>query len=227
MLCLNLKIINSFIYMDYQKNNDSWNIFLSIRNRFLPINSKESNSMSTEHSDEKGSQLTSESSLNESNQEISLNNEPETFLSSESYNSECSIETQNTCEMPPEPVYEDWLPDLDQSNQFVLYNNNLQETMQESEPYEESKLIDLPDNNNNLSGVLSNDNLDQNNSYDVNDYSYIYNNNTNTFDDKNVKESEMELLGFNWLERILYYSKYPRYFFKVLYDTITHFKWML
>ena len=173
MLCLNLKIINSFIYMDYQKNNDSWNIFLSIRNRLLPINSKESNSMSTEHSDEKGSQLTSESSLNESNQEISLNNEPETFLSSESYNSECSIETQNTCEMPPEPVYEDWLPDLDQSNQFVLYSNNLQETMQESEPYEESKLIDLPDNNNNLSGVLSNDNLDQNNSYDVNDYFYV------------------------------------------------------
>ena len=227
MLCLNLKIINSFIYMDYQKNNDSWNIFLSIRNRLLPINSKESNSMSTEHSDEKGSQLTSESSLNESNQEISLNNEPETFLSSESYNSECSIETQNTCEMPPEPVYEDWLPDLDQSNQFVLYSNNLQETMQESEPYEESKLIDLPDNNNNLSGVLSNDNLDQNNSYDVNDYSYIYNNNTNTFDDKNVKESEMELLGFNWSERIVYYSKYPRYFFKVLYDIITHFKRML
>ena len=102
-------------------------------------------------------------------------------------------------------LYEDWLSDLDQSNQFVLYSNNLQETTQESEPYEESELIDLPDNNNNLSGVLSDDNLDQNNSYDVNDYSYIYNNNTDTFDDKNVKESEMELLGFNWSERISFH----------------------
>ena len=102
MLCLNLKIINSFIYMDYQKIMIHGIYFYLLEIGFY-LNSKESNSMSTEHSDEKGSQLTSESSLNESNQEISLNNEPETFLSSESI-IQNAPETQNTCEMPPELI---------------------------------------------------------------------------------------------------------------------------
>ena len=103
--------------------------------------------------------------------------------------------------------------------------------MQESEPYEESKLNDLPDNNNNLSEVLSNNSINQNDSYDVNNYSYIYSNNNDAFDnpldDKNIPECEKELLGFSWMERILYYSEYPRYFFRVLYNSITNFKLML
>ena len=217
------------------QNEETSNLVSSIW-RFISSNNLEDSNLSKYDSNHiNDSHIPNKQYQNELEPTTCFNEEYNIISPQEPYDSECSLETHCTNELTPEPVKEDWQDQFNHSDQFgegvVLYNENLQDIMQESEVYEESKLTDTPDIDIDSPDILSTA-KNTINLEDINDHSYIYSDiNENSFqnplDDKNLNESEKDLMAYNWMERMVYFFEYPAYFLRALYDSIYHFKWKL